>query len=80
MLAYIAEKLHSNIRQLEGIIKRISATHLLDGAKIDMDLVRDRLIGCPYRKDAVAEVLRRYAGADGVYGITLDEMVDTIVE
>ena len=47
---------------------------------IDMDLVRDRLIGCPYRKDAVAEVLRRYAGADGVYGITLDEMVDTIVE
>ena len=47
---------------------------------IDMYLVRDRLIGCPYRKDAVAEVLRRYAGADGVYGITLDEMVDTIVE
>ena len=45
-----------------------------------MDLVRDRLIGCPYRKDAVAEVLRRYAGADGVYGITLDETVDTIVE
>lgn len=40
LLAYIAEKLQSNIRQLEGIIKRISATHLLDGAVINMDMVR----------------------------------------
>ena len=40
VLSYIAEKLQSNIRQLEGIIKRISATHLLDGAEISMDLVR----------------------------------------
>ena len=37
---YIATSITANIRQLEGIIKRISATHLLDGAKIDMDLVR----------------------------------------
>jgi len=43
ILAYIAEKLQSNIRQLEGIIKRISATHLLDGATIDMNLVRTLL-------------------------------------
>ncbi len=40
ILSYIAEKLQSNIRQLEGIIKRISANHLLNGARIDMDLVR----------------------------------------
>jgi len=40
VLSFIAEKLQSNIRQLEGIIKRISATHLLDGTVIDMDLVR----------------------------------------
>ena len=40
MLSYIAEKLQSNIRQLEGIIKRILATHLLNGANVDMELVR----------------------------------------
>ena len=40
ILSYIAENLQSNIRQLEGIIKRISATHLLDGKDIDMALVR----------------------------------------
>jgi len=40
ILSYIAEKLQSNIRQLEGIVRRISATHLLDGAEITMDLVR----------------------------------------
>jgi len=40
ILSYIAEKLQSNIRQLEGIVRRISATHLLDGADITMDLVR----------------------------------------
>ncbi|MBQ8747815.1 MAG: chromosomal replication initiator protein DnaA [Clostridia bacterium] len=40
MLAYIAEKLQSNIRQLEGIIKRISAMHLLEGAAINMDMIR----------------------------------------
>ena len=39
-LSFIAEKLQSNIRQLEGIVRRISATHLLDGAEISMDLVR----------------------------------------
>lgn len=40
VLAYIADKLQSNIRQLEGIIKRISATHLLDGKTVDMNLAR----------------------------------------
>jgi len=40
ILSYIAENLQSNIRQLEGIIKLISATSLLEGTAIDMNLAR----------------------------------------
>lgn len=47
---------------------------------IDMDRVRNSLISCEYRKDSVSEVLHRCAGEDAVYGITVDEIVDTIVE
>ncbi|MBD3272275.1 MAG: hypothetical protein GF384_07040, partial [Elusimicrobia bacterium] len=40
MLLYIASKLKSNIRELEGFLKRINAYAELTGKNVDMDLVK----------------------------------------
>lgn len=47
---------------------------------LDLNLVRESLLGCPYRKEAVSEVVHRCAAGKEVYGITLEDIVNTIVE
>ena len=41
VLTYLAENLRSNIRQLEGAIKKLAAKSMLDGRNITLDLARD---------------------------------------
>ena len=41
VLSYLAENLRSNIRQLEGAIKKLAAKSMLDGRKITLELARD---------------------------------------
>ena len=40
VLTYLAENLRSNIRQIEGAIKKLAAKAMLDGRKISMELAR----------------------------------------
>lgn len=40
---YIADKVHSNIRELEGYLRRVIAYSSLKGEKIDIDLAKDAL-------------------------------------
>ena len=76
VLAYIAEKLHSNIRQLEGIIKRISATHLLDGAQINMDLVRTLLPMFQQDTEPVGETAEKIIAVVAKrYGVTSEDVL-----
>lgn len=76
ILAYIAEKLHSNIRQLEGIIKRISANCLLDGAKINMDLVRSLVPMFHEDTEPVGETAEKIISAVAKrYGVTADDIL-----
>lgn len=42
---YIADKVHSNIRELEGYLRRVIAFASLKGAPIDLDLAREALGG-----------------------------------
>ncbi len=42
---YIADKVHSNIRELEGYLRRVIAFASLKGAPIDLDLAREALRG-----------------------------------
>jgi chromosomal replication initiator protein len=42
---YIADKVHSNIRELEGYLRRVIAYSSLKGEKIDMDLTKEALKG-----------------------------------
>ena len=41
VLNYLAENLRSNIRQLEGAIKKLAAKSMLDGRNITLELARD---------------------------------------
>ena len=76
VLAYIAEKLHSNIRQLEGIIKRISATYLLDGAQINMDLVRSLLPMFQQDTEPVGETADKIIAAVAKrYGVSSEDIL-----
>jgi chromosomal replication initiator protein len=40
---YIADKVHSNIRELEGYLRRVIAYASLKGEKVDLDLTKDAL-------------------------------------
>jgi chromosomal replication initiator protein len=42
---YVADKVHSNIRELEGYLRRVIAFASLKGSKIDLDLAREALKG-----------------------------------
>ncbi len=42
---YIADKVHSNIRELEGYLRRVIAYGSLKGATIDLDLAKEALKG-----------------------------------
>jgi len=42
---YIADKVHSNIRELEGYLRRVIAYSSLKGEKIDLDLTKEALKG-----------------------------------
>ncbi len=78
ILSYIAEKLQSNIRQLEGIIKRISANHLLNGAKIDMDLARSLVPMFQQDTEPVGETAEKIiAAAARRYGVTAEDILGT---
>ncbi len=41
VLSFLAENLRSNIRQLEGAIKKLAAKSLVDGRKISLEMARD---------------------------------------
>ena len=43
VLDFLADKLHSNIRQIEGVIKKLGAMSFLTGSPINLELVRSSI-------------------------------------
>lgn len=43
ILEFLADKLHSNIREIEGVIKKLSALSFLNGIDINMNTVRENV-------------------------------------
>ena len=66
---YLAENLTSNVRQIEGTIKKIKACHDLDKFPLDVpnisriikDIIKDRADGVPSAELIISEVCRFYA-------------------
>ena len=43
ILEFLADKLHSNIREIEGVIKKLSAMYFLNGVEINMNTVKENV-------------------------------------
>ncbi|MCI9450370.1 MAG: chromosomal replication initiator protein DnaA [Clostridiales bacterium] len=43
VMTYLAERLQSNIRQIEGVIKKLGANHFLYGMPVTMEMVRSSI-------------------------------------
>ncbi|MBE6562836.1 MAG: chromosomal replication initiator protein DnaA [Ruminococcaceae bacterium] len=43
ILEFLADKLHTNIREIEGIIKKLAALNFLSGITVDMDIVKESI-------------------------------------
>ena len=73
--AYIAENLKSNVRQLEGAVKRISAKHLLTGSEINLDMaiecISDKITAAVPVKVTSKRIMSTVAKR---YGVTQDEI------
>ncbi len=75
VLAFLANNLKNNIRQLEGAIKRIGAQALLSGKPISMDIAisctADMLTGAESDTAVVDRILNRICSK---YGISLEDL------
>ena len=78
VLTFLAENLRSNIRQIEGAIKKLGARVFLSGEKIDMDLARgciSELLGGAEPTSVTVEKI--FASVYQKYGIKKEDLVST---
>lgn len=76
VLTFLAENLRSNIRQIEGAIKKLGARVFLSGEKIDMDLARgciSELLGGAEPTSVTVEKI--FSSVYQRYGIKKEELV-----
>ena len=76
VLTFLAENLRSNIRQIEGAIKKLGARVFLSGEKIDMDLARgciSELLGGAEPTSVTVEKI--FSSIFQKYGVKKEELV-----
>lgn len=75
VLTYLAERLQSNIRQIEGVIKKLGANHFLSGLPVTIEMVRscvpEFLKESESENDLVRKIVETVAGR---FGTTPDEI------
>lgn len=78
VLTFLAENLRSNIRQIEGAIKKLGARVFLSGEKIDMNLARgciSELLGGAEPTSVTVEKI--FSSVYQKYGIKKEELIST---
>ena len=78
VLTFLAENLRSNIRQIEGAIKKLGARVFLSGEKIDMDLARScisELLGGAEPTSVTVEKI--FSSVYQKYGVKKEDLVST---
>ena len=78
VLTFLAENLRSNIRQIEGAIKKLGARVFLSGEKIDMDLARgciSELLGGAEPTSVTVDKI--FTSVFQKYGIKKEDLVST---
>ena len=78
VLTFLAENLRSNIRQIEGAIKKLGARVFLSGESIDMDLARgciSELLGGAEPTSVTVEKI--FASVYQKYGVKKEDLIST---
>ena len=78
VLTFLAENLRSNIRQIEGAIKKLGARVFLSGEQIDMDLARgciSELLGGAEPTSVTVEKI--FSSIFQKYGVKKEELIST---
>ena len=78
VLTFLAENLRSNIRQIEGAIKKLGARVFLSGEQIDMDLARgciNELLGGAEPTSVTVEKI--FSSMYQKYGVKKEELIST---
>lgn len=76
VLTFLAENLRSNIRQIEGAIKKLSALSFLSGQRISMDLAKSCISELLGGAEPVNVTVEKIFGAiQNKYGITKTELI-----
>ena len=78
VLTFLAENLRSNIRQIEGAIKKLGARVFLSGEKIDMDLARgciSELLGGAEPTSVTVEKI--FSSMFQKYGVKKEDLIST---
>ncbi len=78
VLYYLAENLRSNIRQLEGAIRKMSARHYINGEEIGMDMARSCITELLGGAEPVSTTVEKiFAAVYRKYGIKKEELIGT---
>ena len=76
ILEFLADKLHSNIREIEGVIKKLSAMYFLNGVEINMNTVRENVAVFLKEEEPAQMVVSRIISETGKkYNVPIEEIL-----
>ena len=76
IITYLAENLRSNIRQIEGAVKKLVALKYLSGNEITMDIVKDCMSELLGDAEPIGVTVDKvFAAVEKKYGVTKAELV-----
>ena len=76
ILEFLADKLHSNIRVIEGVIKKLSALYFLSGVEINMNTVKNNVAEFLKEEEPAKLVVSKVLSETGKkYNIPVEEIL-----
>ena len=76
ILEFLADKLHSNIREIEGVIKKLSALYFLNGVEINMNTVREHVAVFLKEEEPAQMVVTKIISETGKkYNVPVEEIL-----
>ena len=76
ILEFLADKLHSNIRVIEGVIKKLSALYFLSGVEINMNTVKNNVAEFLKEEEPAKLVVSKVIAETGKkYNIPIEEIL-----
>ena len=76
ILEFLADKLHSNIREIEGVIKKLSAMSFLNGIEINMNTVKENVADFLHEEEPAKMVVSKVISETAKkFDVTVEEIL-----